>query len=154
MSNINTGPPLPEISEPVVAARPSADLPAAGAIDASPVEFSVAGFSWLTMYLAYTEGAVGGSVGLQVEFSPVSSGDSWHKESLSDADPIVAGGAVTVNPTQALERVFDPVGTSIEKIVIGPIQLDRTAERARIPAREIGITATPGAAEIKVLLSS
>lgn len=153
MGNFQTGPTLPEISEPVVTARASAALPAAGAFDASPTEFSVAGFSFLSMYLTYTEGAVGGSVGTLIEFSDVSSGGNWYRESLQDQDPTVAGGANTVVPIQTIVRVFDPVGVAAERIKIGPIPLQRNVERVRIPANEIGITATPGTAEIKVLLS-
>ncbi len=153
MTNFYTGPPLPELSEPVIAARPSAILLAAGAFDTSPVEFSVSGFESMCIYLTYIEGAVGGSVGLQIEFSDLSSGDSWYKETLAEPNPTVTGGATTVNPIQALERVFNPVGVGTEKVVIGPLELDHTIERARISAHEIGVVGTPGTAEIKVLLS-
>lgn len=153
MTGINTGPTLPEISEPVVVARVSAALPAAGAFDAAPTEFSVAGFSYMSIYLTYTEGAGGGSVGTVVEFSDVSSGGNWYRESLQDQDPAVAGGANTVVPIQAIVRVFDPLTANAERIKIGLIPIERNAERARIPASEIGVAGTPGIAEIKVLLS-
>ena len=131
--------------------RASAALPAAGAWDATPIEQNVAGAGSILLTFSYTEGAVaGGAFNWQLQVSPFSIAalvpagtGEWGDESLHSMGAVV-GGADTQSLVQAEYQTFDPTGAAIETFVYGPIELDHTVERVRIPCAESGQVATPG----------
>jgi len=141
-----------------VVARVSAVLPAAGAWDATPTEFSVAGAKFMSIKISYTRGAAGGAVDWQIEGSiyavaanvPAGTGE-WGNETAL-AVGAVATGADTQNLVQSEYETFGSQGAAIETIVIGPIELRQTIERLRIPCRESGVVGTPGIAAVVVEL--
>ncbi len=143
----------PELLEPVIVARASAVLPAAGAFDSAPTEFAAPGVATMMLFVEYTEGAATGSVQIKVEMSHLSSGDEWFQEGLVDFDPTITAGADTDILVQKITRTFESQGATIEKIVIGPIPIERGAERIRIPCAELGVTATPGTTKVTAVLS-
>jgi len=130
--------------------RASAALPAAGAWDATPTEQNVAGGGSILLTFTYTEGAVGGAFDWQLQASPYSiaanvpaGAGEWGDESLHSMGAVV-GGADTQSLVQAEYQTFDPTGAAIETFDYGPIELDHTVERVRIPCRESGVVGTPG----------
>ena len=133
--------------------RVSAALPANGAWDATPTELNVFGATSVILSFSYTEGAVGGAFDFQIQPSiysvaanvPDGAGE-WMDESLY-ASGIVAAGADTTSLVQAEIQSFNSVGVAIETFIYGPILLEAT-ERIRIPARESGVTGTPGILQI------
>jgi len=133
-----------------VTLRASVALPAAGAWDAAPTEQNVAGGGSVLISFTYTQGAAGGAFDWQLQASPYSvaanvpaGAGEWGDESLH-AMGAVAGGADTQSLVQAEYQTFDPVGAAAETFVYGPISLDHTVERVRIPCRESGVVGTPG----------
>jgi hypothetical protein len=133
-----------------VTLRAWAALPAAGAWDATPTEQNVAGAGSILLTFSYTEGAVGGAFNWQLQASPYSVAalvpagtGEWGDESLHSMGAVV-GGADTQSLVQAEYQTFDPTGVAIETFVYGPIELDHTVERVRIPCAESGVVGTPG----------
>lgn len=133
-----------------VTMRASAALPAAGAWDAAPTEQSVAGAGSVLLSFTYTQGAAGGAFDWQVQASPYSiaanvpaGAGEWGDESLYAAGALV-GGADSQSLVQAEYQTFDPTGAAAETFVYGPIALNHTVERIRIPCRESGQTGSPG----------
>jgi len=151
MPIIPLGNPYPVAWNNPVTMRASAALPAAGAWDAAPTEQNVAGGGSIMLSFTYTEGAVvGGAFDWQVQASiysiaanvPAGAGE-WGDESLYQAGA-VAAGVDSQSRVQAEYQTFDPTGVAIETFVYGPIELNHTIERVRIPCRESGQVATPG----------
>lgn len=137
-----------------VTLRAFAALPAAGAWDATPTEQNVAGAGSILLTFSYTEGAVGGAFNWQLQASPYSVAalvpagmGEWGDETLHSMGAVV-GGADTQSLVQAEYQTFDPTGVAIETFVYGPIELDHTVERVRIPCAESGVVGTPGSVGI------
>lgn len=141
-----------------VDARADAALEAAGAWDAAPTEFPVAGMDEMTAHITYNEGAVvGGAVDVQIQVSPYSvvglvptGGTEWEPMSLYQTGAVV-GGADSTSLLQHEIVQFDPTVATAQPIAFGPLALNG-AERVRIRARESGQVATPGDCQIEVTL--
>lgn len=143
-----------------VIARASAALPAAGAWDAAPTEFFVSGAHYATIHFTYTRGAAGGAFDWQLETSiysvagNVPAGAGAWANGTAYAVGAVATNADTQSLAQAEYVTYGSQAAAAETFVIGPIALNATIERMRIPARESsdGIVATPGTLQISVEL--
>ena len=141
-----------------VTMRASAALPAAGAWDAAPTEQSVAGAGSVLISFTYTRGAAGGAFDWQLESSiysvaanvPAGAGE-WGDETVIAVGGVVAG-ADTQSLVQDEYQTFTSSGAAAETFVFGPIELDHVVERIRIPARESGVTQTPGTLAVVVEL--
>ena len=139
-------------------ARASAALPAAGAWDGTPTEFFTSGADTMRVQFTYTRGAAGGAFDFQIESSiyavaarvPAGAGE-W-------ADPTIEGiggvapGVDTQNQVQDAYTTFTSQGATAETFTYGPIQLNGTIERCRIPCRESGVAGTPGTLAVVVEL--
>ena len=131
-------------------ARASAALPAAGAWDAAPTEFFTSGADTMRLHFTYTRGAAGGAFDFQVETSiystvnlvPAGAGE-WADPSV-EAVGAVAAGVDTQSLVQDGYDTFTSSGAGAETFTYGPIQLNGTIERVRIPCRESGVVGTPG----------
>lgn len=149
--------PVPATYYDVQVARAIAALPAAGAFDAAPLELVTAGFTHCVVYVQYDEAAatINGAVNFSIEYSPYSANQlvfaNWFAQPAI-ALGTVTPGAIVVSNIQRESITFTPVGTGVEGIAIGPIELAGGAERMRIAAREIGDVANPGACGIVVVL--
>jgi len=133
-------------------ARVSAALPAAGAWDAAPTEMPCAGFKDVMLYFSYTRGAAGGDFQFRVDVSPDSAGAVWHQGTIYDAGA-VASGADTLSNVQREEIEYGSTGAAIERFAYGPISVEATVERIRVPAQESGVVLTPGTLEIEARFS-
>lgn len=131
----------PVIENPI-ALRPSAALPAAGAWDAAPAEFAVAGFDQLTIYGTYTRGGAGGAVDMQAQASPIAAGASWFDQSLLSAG-VLAAGADTRSREQREFVTYQATAAGAENFVVGVVRVSGV-ERIRVSARESGAVGTPG----------
>ena len=148
--NINIGSPHPVAWENPVTMRASAALPAAGAWDAAPTEQNVAGAGSIMLSFTYTRGAAGGAFDWQLESSiysvaanvPAGAGE-WGDESIHAMGAVVAG-ADTQSLVQDEYQTFTSQGAAAETFVYGPILLNHTIERIRIPCRESGVVGNPG----------
>ena len=133
-----------------VTMRASAALPAAGAWDATPTTQNVAGARYVMLSFTYTRGAATGAFDWQIQSSiysiagnvPAGAGE-WADESIYAGGAVVAG-ADTQSRAQAEYATFQATGAAAETFTVGPIELDGTIERLRIPCRESGVTGTPG----------
>jgi len=130
-------------------ARAWAALPAAGAFDAAPTELYCPSFSFVTVYLSYQRGGVGGAVDLRIQVSPDSTGTVWYDLSAT-AVGAVAAGADTTSLVQANDSSWQTLGAAREYLTYGPIDLQGTVERIRIAAAESGAVGTPGSCEIEL----
>lgn len=139
-----------------VVARVSAALAAAGAWDANPTEFFVSGAKSMTLTFTYTRGAAGGAFDFQLEVSPYSvaalvpaGGGEW-ADGSAYAVGAVGLGADTQSRVQDEYITFGSQGAGAETIIFGPIELDGTIERMRIPCRESadGVVGTPGTLQV------
>jgi hypothetical protein len=143
-----------------VNARASAALAAAGAWDAAPVEFSVSGAQFATIQFTYTRGGAGGAFDWQLETSiysvaanvPTGAGE-WANQTAY-AVGAVATGADTQSLAQQEYATYGSQAAGVETLVIGPIALNATIERMRIPARESadGVVGTPGTLQVSIEL--
>ena len=136
--------PHPVIENPLTI-RASAALPAAGAYDAAPTEFSVAGFDQLTIYGTYTRGGAGGAADLQAQASPYAQdaiGPSWFDQSLMSAG-VLAAGADTQSRVQREFVTYQATAAGAQSFVVGVLRI-AGVERIRIRARESGAVGTPG----------
>jgi len=129
--------------EPTIVARVLAILPAAGAWDANPVEFSVAGYDAMMLYLTYEPAADGGAVDWQVQYSPYSADIpavlSWFEETAETVAAVVAG-TTTLATVQSAYSSYAEEAVAVAGITYGPILLHKLgAERVRIRARESGL---------------
>ena len=137
-------------------ARAAAALPAAGAFDASPTELYCPDMDFVTLYITYTRGAVGGAVTFKLEVSPRTVDDATLEDWYQAA--ILAGGAValggdTTSSTQREEVQYGATAAAAETFVYGPVELRSTVERIRVPCAESGVVGTPGTAQITVVFS-
>ena len=149
---IPVGNPHPVGWQNPVTMRASAALPAAGAWDAAPTEQNVAGGGSIMLSFTYTRGAAGGAFDWQIQASlysiaanvPAGAGE-WGDESLYAPGAVVAG-ADSQSLVQAEYQTFTSQGAAAETFEFGPIELDHTIERIRIPCRESadGVVGTPG----------
>ena len=138
------------------AARASAALTAAGAWDAAPTEFFCSGAHTMRIQFTYTRGAAGGAFDFQIESSiyavaanvPAGAGE-WADPSVEAVGAIVAG-ADTQSLVQDGYDTFTSQGADAETFTYGPIQLNGTIERIRIPCRESGVVGTPGTLAVVV----
>jgi hypothetical protein len=137
---------------PYQIARASAALPAAGAYDATPTELVCAGFDFVTLYIVYTRGGAGGDMQFKIEVSPASGGDEWHQLTAYAKATVTSGSDLTSN-AQREEVEYGSTGSGAEKFAYGPIPLNGTVERIRIPCQESGAVGTPGTCQIKALFS-
>ena len=142
----------------LINARVSAALAAAGAWDATPVEFPVCGMSNMTLHRVYTRDAVGGAYDFQIFYSPYSvaglvpaGGAEWVAMDLYEAGLIVAGAdAASLDQRETI--TYTSQGAAAEAAVFGVIELRQTIERVRIRARESGAVGDPGTLQIQVTL--
>jgi hypothetical protein len=133
-----------------ITARDSAALAAAGAWDAAPIEFYTSGAHTMRLQFTYTRGAAGGAFDFQVESSiyaiaanvPAGAGE-WADPSV-EAVGAVAAGADTQSLIQDGYDTFTSQGAAAETFTYGPVQLNGTVERVRVPCRESGVVGTPG----------
>ena len=144
-------------SGPTVVARVLAILPAAGAWDPDPVEFSVAGYDALMLYLTYEPEADDNAFDWQVQYSPYSADVagvlSWFTETAEQVAAIVVG-TTTIDNVQTTYESYEEEAVADQGIAYGPILLHKLgAERCRILARESGVVGDPGALGILVKLS-
>lgn len=142
----------PGFTNPVIF-RASAALPAVGAWDAAPTEFSVAGGEQLRLSLTYTRGGAAGAFQFQVEASVyavaanVPAGASeWVTQALYDPTAIVAGADV-VSLMQRESQSYTATGAGTEDFFPTPVSL-QGIERIRIRARETGNVGAPGTLSI------
>ena len=142
----------------LINARVSAALPAAGAWDATPVEFPVCGMDNMTLHRVYTRDAVGGAYDFQVFYSPYSvaglvpaGGAEWEAMDLY-ASGLVVPGADTASIDQRETITYTSQGVAAEAAVFGIVELGQTIERVRIRARESGALGDPGTLQIQVTL--
>ena len=144
-------------SEPTVVARVLAILPAAGAWDPDPVEFSVAGYDAMMLYLTYEPEADDNAFDWQVQYSPYSADVagvlSWFSETAEQVAAVVVG-TTTIDNVQTAYESYEEEAVADQGIAYGPILLHKLgAERCRIVARESGVVGDPGALGILVKLS-
>lgn len=116
----------------------SGALAASGAW-AESSELRVSGESQVSLFVDYTEGGSGGSAEIIVEVSPVGGGDDWlsAEEALDPASASTSGSATRLT-AQRLSVLYVGTQKATHVVDIGG------AERVRIRAREVGVTATPG----------
>lgn len=144
---------------PLNIARVTLALAAAGAWDATPLEIAVAGAKSAAFHFTYTRGGVGGAFDFQAQLSPYSvvglvpaGGQEWPPESVINVGAVVAG-ADTTNLHQRDLGTYTSQGAAVESFTFGPIELDGTYERLRIPCRESGAVGTPGTLQVEVTLA-
>ena len=158
MPNLNISAAHPRGWSNPVTARASAALPAAGAWDAAPTEFFTSGADTMRVQFTYTRGAAGGAFDFQIESSiyavvgnvPAGAGE-WADPSV-EAVGVVAAGVDTQSLVQDGYDTFTSQGAVAETFTYGPIQLNGTIERVRIPCRESGVVGTPGTLAVVVEL--
>lgn len=136
----------PVIENPM-ALRPVAALPAAGAWDAAPAEFAIAGYDLITVYGTYERGGAGGAVDVQAEASPyaadlVAPAPSWFMQSLLAAG-VLAAGADVQSREQREFVTYQATAAGLENFVVGVLR-GEGVERIRLRCRESGAVATPG----------
>lgn len=131
----------------VQVARAAAALPGAGAYDATPNELRCPGFHHVTLFVEYTRGGAAGAFAFRVQTSPVNTGDVWH-QSVQYAGAILAAGTDSQSDIQREAFEYQATGAAIEKYVYGPIDLEASAERIRIPCAETGNVGAPGTVKI------
>ena len=137
-------------------ARASAALLAAGAWDTAPTEFFCSGANTMRIQFTYTRGAAGGAFDFQIESSiyavaanvPAGAGE-WADPSVEAVGAVVAG-VDTQSLVQDGYDTFTSSGAAAETFTYGPVQLNGTLERIRIPCRESGVVGTPGTLAVVV----
>lgn len=123
----------------------SGALPASGAWDGDGTALPVYRESAVSLFIRYEDGASGGSAEVLVEVSPVGGGDDWlpAEEVLDTASPVTSGASSRV-PAGYLSVLVEGADVSVHRVIeIG------AAERVRVRAREIGVTATPGTLTVR-----
>lgn len=130
---------------PLTTLRASAALAAAGAWGTGETELPVYRESAVSLFVRYEEGASGGSAEVLVEVSPVGGGDDWlPAEEVLDTASAVTSGASSRVPAGYLSVLIEGADVSIHRLVeVG------AAERLRVRAREVGVTATPGTLTVR-----
>ena len=137
-------------------ARAAAALPAAGVFDATPAELYCPELDFVTLYITYTRGAVGGAVTFRLEVSPRTNDDAvlenWYQAAILSGGA-VALGADTTSSTQREEVEYGATAAAAETFVYGPVELRSTVERIRIPCAESGVLGNPGDCHITAVFS-
>jgi len=130
--------------------RASAILLPAGAWDAA-TELYCTALSYVTFYMSYTRGGAAGAFDFTLEVSPygadVAGVQSWFQQGII-AGGAVAAGADTTSLTQREQASYTAVGAAIENYVYGPVELQGTVERLRMPCAETGNAGAPGTVHI------
>lgn len=127
---------------PLSELRADAALPASGAWDdaSEATVLRVHDLSQVSVFVDYTEGTSGGGVEYRIESSPVSDGDDWYPaEEVIDETAVASSGEARIFPVRtASMRLAGTQAGPVHTIDVGG------AERVRVLAREVGVTATPG----------
>ena len=153
----SVSPSYPLTENPVFLKAPAA-LPAAGAFDV-PIEFSVAGFTFITLFFEYVEDAqaTDGALVFKIECSPFALDQTvyadWYQSALYEAGNL----AVNNDTDSAIQReqiTYGATGGNPEQFVYGPIAIQGNIERMRISVAEVGDTNNPGIASIIAMLYS
>jgi hypothetical protein len=150
-------PSAPLTENPVFLRAPVALL-AAGAFETSP-EFSVAGYTFITLYFQYIQGAGAsdGAFTFRIECSPFAIDqvifENWYQSALYEAGNLAAGADV-LSLIQREEIEYAAIGATVETFVYGPIPIQGNIERMRISVAESGETDEPGAAGLIAMLYS
>ena len=126
-----------------VVARAAAILLPAGAWDAAPTEMQISNAGSMTMYLAYTRGAVGGAVDYRIEVTAEDPAVLWCRSTVRAVGALVAGVEVVSN-IQGEITTYTAEGAGQEGRVIGPMRISDGVRWIRIGARESGNVANPG----------
>jgi hypothetical protein len=142
----------PGFTNPVIA-RVSAALPAVGAWDAAPTEFSTMGARDIALSFSYTRGAVGGAFDFQLLYSiyadtvtPPAGAGEWSTEVIFQGGGVVPG-VDTQSRIQKDYQTFQPAGAA-QEVVIYVVHLKGAIERMQVLARESGVVGTPGTLQI------
>lgn len=122
--------------------RVAAALPAAGALDATPLTMPVAGWTELTLLGTYTRAAAGGSVRLVIEFSFAPFPAVWYQTTIYDAGAFVAGADVR-SSLQAEEFLYTSTAAGAERFLY-QLEIPSNADYVRVACAELGTQATPG----------
>ena len=132
---------------PLTELRAEAALPASGAWDdaSTATVLRVHDLSQVSLFADYTEGDTGGGVEYRVEVSPVSDGDDWYPaEEVIDETAVASSGEARIFPVRtASMRLNGTQAAPVHTIDVGG------ADRVRVLAREVGVTATPGDLRIR-----
>lgn len=131
--------------------RVAAALPAAGALDATPLTMAVAGWTKLTLFCSYTRAAAGGSVRMVPEYSLPGAATTWHRPTIYDAGAFVAGADVASN-LQRESFLYTSTAAGAERFIYD-VELPSNVEYMRVACAEVGAIATPGAMAIVGVLS-
>lgn len=141
-------------------ARASAVLAAAGAWDATPLELACPGFNSVTLTFTYTRGGAAGAFDWQIQPSPYSvaanvpaGAQEWSVDGIYAAGVVAAGGDTTSLVQRELQS-YTALGAAVETFVFGPVELDGTIERIRVPCRESGNLGAPGLLQIQASFGS
>lgn len=133
-------------------ARAAAILPAAGVYDAAPIAMPCAGAEYVTVYVAYTRAAAGGSVRIRPEFSPYSAAVAGVENWFALPHKNVAAFAAGADTNSGLQRengvLYTSTGAGAEDVCFRLDLLGGTVERLRIMCQEVGQVANPGACHI------
>ena len=145
----------PVIENPVIvrgdAAAGQVILPAAGAWDATPLEIDCSPFGAVALHFAYTRGGAAGAFDFRLEISPFGVDQAvfqdWYQGALYDAG-VLAAGTDVASAIQREAITYVATGATVETFIYGPISLDGTVQRIRIPAAESGNVGAPGSLSI------
>ena len=150
----NETPPLFPANLDVQEARAAAVL-GAGVWDVAPTEMYCMEKKYCTLYITYTRAAAGGTLGFRVEVSPRAVDDAvlqdWYQTAIL-AGGAVVGGADTTSLTQREDLEYGSTAAGAETFVYGPIELQGTVERLRVPCAEVGGVAA-GTCQITAVFS-
>jgi len=144
----STSPSQPLTENPVFLRAPAA-LEAAGAYD-TPVEVSVAGFTFITLFFQYIQGAAAqlpGAFTFIIESSPFAIDPGifteWYRSALYEGGNLAAG-VDTASNIQREDITYQATGAVVETFTYGPIGIEGNIERIRISVCESGDVAEPG----------
>jgi hypothetical protein len=101
--------------------------------------------------MSYTRGGAGGAFDFALQVSPYSADlagvEDWFQQGII-AGGAVAAGANTTSLTQRELVSYQATAAPVENFVYGPVELQATVERLRMPCRESGAVGTPGTLHI------
>jgi len=112
----------------------------------------------MALFVEYEEAAAGGAVDFRVFFSPyaqatdVPAGQLEYFSATAKAVGAVVGGADTTSLIQAELNQFDPVGATVEGIILH-FEIPGSAERFHVITRESGLPLNPGDCGIIAILT-
>jgi len=143
---------MPKLTPVLVTLRASAALAAAGAWDATPTEAFVEDAKAITLFFSYTRGGAAGSARLQVEMSPYSAAvagvENWFRASVKNVGAFAAGADTNSGIQRENGVLYTAVGAAIENVLYGSLTLDRSVQRIRVNAQEVGNVGAPGTLHI------